>query len=284
MDGHFRAFSFVDRITSIEVPTSVRGVYHIPGEIDSFPTPLAAEAVGQLAAWCAMAAVDFKVRPVAGIAASVELLSSVRPGQTLELSADLDTVDNEAISYCGLATTNGVPVVRLNHCVGPMVPQEEFDDINAVKKRFELLRGAGATPGAFGGVPKFDFTNVAREHGRWIRADLQVPAAAALFDDHFARRPVFPGTLFMEKILDLSSRLAAEIPASDNGDRWAAREIADGKLRKFVPPGDTLEYHAKIARLAGDSLIIAVEAKYDNRITGSGRIVFSREKNHAAAP
>src|ERR1051326_6905193 len=114
MDGHFRAFSFVDRITLVQPGVSVRGFYQIPKILDSFPVALVAEATGQLAAWSAMAALDFKVRPVAGIAASIELLSSVRPGQTLELSATIDSLDTEAVSYCGIAQCDGKTVVKLN--------------------------------------------------------------------------------------------------------------------------------------------------------------------------
>ena len=200
MSGHFRAFSFVDRITSVQAGSRVRGTYQIPPGIGVFYRPLIAEAVGQLAAWASMAALDFKVRPVAGIAASIELLAEVHPGQTLELAADIESVDNEAVSYCGLALVEGRPVIKLNHCVGPMLPQEDFDDTQAVQNRYALLCDGGATPGAYGGVPPVDFENVTSEPGQWIRANLPIPRAALFFDDHFARRPVFPGTLFMQKI------------------------------------------------------------------------------------
>ena len=95
MDESFRAFSFVDRILSCEAGVRIRGRYGIPAGIESFPTSLVAEAVGQLAAWSAMATVDFQRRPVAGIAGGIELLGDVRPGQTLELAADLESDDKD---------------------------------------------------------------------------------------------------------------------------------------------------------------------------------------------
>ena len=98
MDESFRAFSFVDRILSCEPGVAIRGFYRIPAGIESFPTSLVAEAVGQLAAWSAMAVVDFQRRPVAGIAGAIELLGDVRPGQTLELAADLESADIEAVA------------------------------------------------------------------------------------------------------------------------------------------------------------------------------------------
>src|SRR5688572_1226613 len=102
LNGHFRAFSFVDRISLLE-PGRVRGSYAIPAEIQRFPSVLVAEAVGQLAAWAAIAALDFKSRPVAGLAGSIDLLSEVHPGQVLELAADLETVDADAAAYDGTA-------------------------------------------------------------------------------------------------------------------------------------------------------------------------------------
>ncbi|MFO1488572.1 MAG: hypothetical protein U1F65_08840 [Verrucomicrobiota bacterium] len=256
----------------------VRGTYQVPAGIDGFPRPLIAEAVGQLAAWSAMAAMEFRVRPVAGIAASVELLGEVRPGQTLELAADLETVDMEAVSYCGEAFVDGVKVIKLNHCVGPMLPQEDFDDTTAVKARYAQLGNGGVASGAYGGVPNVEFVSVTHEPGQWVRATLPIPGSALFFDDHFARRPVFPGTLFMNKALELSSRLAADLPAG-NGSRWVARTIADGKLRAFIPPGDQLDYEVKVAAQEAGSLTIAVEARRAKRVSGNAKIIFKAEPN-----
>ncbi len=276
MDGHFRAFSFVDRITSVQAGSRVCGTYQIPPGVGVFYRPLIAEAVGQLAAWASMAALDFKVRPVAGIAASIELLAEVRPGQTLELAADIESVDNEAVSYCGTALVEGKPVIKLNHCVGPMLPQEDFDDTQAVKNRYALLCNGGAVPGAYGGVPPVNFENVTSEPGRWIRANLPIPTSALFFDDHFARRPVFPGTLFMQKILELAADVAINIPCT-NGGAWTARTIADGKLRTFNPPGDYLDFEARVAKHESDSLVIVVEARKAGKLTGGAKIIFSAE-------
>jgi len=277
MDGHFRAFSFVDRITSVQPGVQIRGLYQIPSGIAEFPLALAAEAVGQLAAWSAMAKLDFKRRPVAGIANSVELLSPVRPGQTLELAADIEEVDFDAVAYCGTAHCGGIPVVRLNHCVGPMLPQEDFDDAQAVKNRFELLCNSGAVPGGFGGVPPLLLEQTGCETGKWIRANLQIPMTADLFVDHFARRPVFPGTLFMHKVLELATDVVAGIPV--DGGKWVARKISDGKLRTFIPPGDLLEFEARLAKHDNTAATVFIEARKGKRVTGSSRITFAADKN-----
>jgi 3-hydroxymyristoyl/3-hydroxydecanoyl-(acyl carrier protein) dehydratase len=272
MDHHFRAFSFVDRITSVEPGVRIRGRYAIPAGIDSFPSSLVAESVGQLAAWSAMAAVNFEVRPVAGLAGNIELLAPVRPGQVLELAAELETADREAVAYGGTAHVDGVPVIRLEHCVGPMVPLEDFDDPQALRDRFALLCGEGATPGAFAGIPLLVLERAGGEKGTSVRATLQVPAEASIFADHFPRRPVFPGTLLMHKNLELAAALAGELPPPAAGGRWALRSVSDVKIRTFTPPGEKLEIEVKLQECAADAATLMVEARNARRSVGGARV------------
>jgi 3-hydroxymyristoyl/3-hydroxydecanoyl-(acyl carrier protein) dehydratase len=276
MDGHFRAFSFVDRIEAVEPGVRIRGRYQIPPGIPEFPGSLVAEAVGQLAAWSAMAALDFKVRPVAGLAGRIELHSDVRPGQELELAAEIETAEMDAVAYGGTACADGKPVATLEHCVGPMMPLEEFDDPAAVRERFHFLCKTGATPGGFAGVPAFALEPGDAEPGRAKRATLRVPAEAPFFADHFPRRPVFPGTLLMHANLRLAAALAAEIPAPA-GVRWRMASVSDVKLRAFTPPGEVLGLEAKPADAAVEALEIVVETRNGKRLVAGGRVQFARE-------
>jgi len=271
LNGHFRAFSFVDRINSLE-PSHVQGSYSIPAGIERFPSALVAEAVGQLAAWAAMSALDFKSRPVAGLAASIELLSPVHPGQILELAASMETVDTEAAAYDGTASVAGNPVIRLRHCVGPMMPVEEFDDPEALRARFALLRGAGATPGAFGGIPPLELTEVGGESGQSLCAKLHVPGDAIFFSDHFPRRPVLPGALLMNSNLELVAALASTLAPPVAGGKWALRGVSDVKLRAFTPPGETLEIEARLSQVSSDAATVNVETRKGKRIIGGSRV------------
>lgn len=279
MDEHFRAFSFVNRIISVQTGIRIRGGYSIPPDIGAFPPSLVAEAVGQLAAWTAMAAVDFKSRPVAGLASSIKLLAPVRPGHSLELAAEIESVDAEAVAYSGTASADGVPVIRLQHCVGPMVPLADFDDPQVVRDRFALLCNSGSEPGGFAGVPALTLDRIGNETSQWTRATLHVPASAAFFADHFPRRAVFPGTLLMHANLQLASTLAAEIPAPANGAVWNLRQISNVKLRTFTPPGEVLEIEARLNEISGNTATLAVETRKGKRVVGSARVVFATEKN-----
>jgi 3-hydroxymyristoyl/3-hydroxydecanoyl-(acyl carrier protein) dehydratase len=276
MNGYSSAFSFVDRITAVDPGVGIRGQYAVPAALDSFPTSLVAEAVGQLAAWAAMAAVGFTHRPVAGIAGRIELLSTVQPGQALELNADLQSVDTEAASYNGTAHADGIPVVRLLDCVGPMLPVKDFDDPQAVGDRFARLSTVGAPPGAFRGVPPLALNRGEGDRGRSVRATLLVPAAAAFFADHFPRRPVFPGTLLLQAHLQTAVMLAGDLPSA-NGAAWLPRAVADVKLRTFVAPGETLSLEARRVRHTDAALVVAVESRTEQRLISSAEIEFGPE-------
>ena len=278
MDEHFRAFSFVDRIHAIQPGVRIRGSYVIPPAITSFPASLVAEAVGQLAAWAGMMASGFTCRPVAGLAASIELLSTVHPGQVIELAAELETVDAEAVAYGGTARVGGVPVIRLQHCVGPMVPLAEFDDPQALRARFALLQADGAVPGAFGGVPSFTLDRTGGEAGQWLRATLHVPTSAPFFADHFPRRPVFPGALLMNSNLELAAALAAQLPPPAAGGRWVLRGMSDVKLRAFTSPGETLEIEARLHQLSAKAATVGVETRKAKRVISGARVLLAPEE------
>ena len=270
---HFRAYTFVDRITAVQPGVSARGIYSIPTTLTEFSGSLVAEATGQLAAWSALAEVDFRARPVAGIAGLVEMLAPVRPGDTLELAAEIESVDADAIAYGGTASVNGSPVLRLHHCVGPMLPVEDFDDPQALREHYALLCGPGATPGAFGGVPDLVCKPISNEPGKSICASLQVPADAPFFHDHFPRKPVFPGTLLMRSKLQLVAALAAAIPLPPTARQWKLGNISDMKLRAFIEPGELLELEAKLVAGEGNNATILVESRRGKRLAGAATVM-----------
>lgn len=259
----------------VQPGVSARGTYAIPAALEEFSSSLVAEATGQLAAWCALAAVDFKSRPVAGIAGLVELLGPVRPGDTLELAAEIESVDADALAYGGTASVDGSPVLRLHHCVGPMLPVADFDDPQSLRDHYALLCDAGVKPGGFGGLPDLELDRISGEPGKSLRANLQVPTDAPFFSDHFPRKPVFPGTLLMRSKLKLVANLAAEIPSSEPGREWRLKCITGMKLRAFIEPGELLELEAKLIANEGDNLTITVETRRAQRLAGATQVILT---------
>ena len=107
MSDHFAAFSFVDRITEFEPGKRAVGRYHVPVHVAAFPSCLVAEAVGQLAAWVAMAHIGFRGRPVAALANETRFRADVAPGDTLSLAVDIESCDEHAVAYSGSALVGG---------------------------------------------------------------------------------------------------------------------------------------------------------------------------------
>ena len=262
MSDHFRAFSFVDRIHEDETGRQSRGSYQIPDGVRSFPLSLVSESIGQLAAFSSMAAVNFAFRPVAGIAGRVEFPGTVKPGDTLELEAVLSQADDTAVAYDGVAKVNGEPVVILADCLGPMVPLDA------------LLRGEGATPGAFAGVPDFSVRKTGGIPGETSEGNFPIPEEAPFFRDHFPRNPVFPGTLLMNLHLGFAKELVSELVGADTV--WIVSSITDVKLRSFMPPGEVLDLKASVEEHDGPSVRVVVETRRGKRLTSSARILLSR--------
>jgi 3-hydroxyacyl-[acyl-carrier-protein] dehydratase len=159
-----------------------------------------------------------------------------------------------------------------------MLPLEEFDSPQALRDRFALLQGAGALPGAFGGVPSFALEYTAAQIGLSLCATLHVPSSAPFFADHFPRRPVFPGALLMHSNLELAQALAAQLPPPAAGARWALRGMSDVKLRAFTSPGETLETEVRLSQLSTNAATLSVETRKGKRVIGGARVLLAPEK------
>jgi 3-hydroxymyristoyl/3-hydroxydecanoyl-(acyl carrier protein) dehydratase len=256
MSGHFAAFSFVDRLTHLEPGKRAAGCFLVPAHLSGFSSCLALEAAGQLAAWVAMAKLDFKVRPVAGVATNVQFGAPVRPGQTLDLQTTIDTCDQEAVQYSASASVSGVKVIELEHSLGPMLPLEDFDAVEAMRSRFELLCGPGAPAGQFSGVPEHDIEVAEDVAGQSSRALLRVPQSALFFSDHFPRRPVFPGTMLLDAHIQTSLAAAARLRSWPPGVRLGVVRVPNMKLRAFISPGDSVELLVDLAPEADESVVM----------------------------
>src|SRR5260370_24797317 len=240
MTEHFAAFSFVDRLTDFIDGTRARGYFWIPEETRVFPSCLAAEAVCRLAAWVAMSQVEFRVRPVAALATETRFLGAVLPGDVLELKVDVEDCDDDRVAYGGSAFVEGRQVIALEHCVGPMLPVEDFDAPDALRERLSLLRGEGAPRGRFPGVDLSETVVLEHVPGKSLRANLNVPRQATFFADHFPRNPVFPATL----LLDAQIRVAATLVQESCGPQFAspvASRMTHFNMRAFIPPGEHVE-------------------------------------------
>lgn len=276
MPDRFSAFSFVDRITSLEAGIRARARFAIPATLPAFPPCLVVEAVGQLACWVAMADAGFQRRPVAALSRETRILAEAAPGAVLELGVEIERCDPDAVAYGGWARVADTHILELGRCVGPMLPLEDFDAPEAVRGDFETLCGPGARPGRFPGITAPDLSLLDHVPGRHLRAALRVPEAAPFFGDHFPRRPVFPASLLLDAQIRLALRLAAE--ALPPGRRLRPARVADVKMRSFILPGHAVEIEVGLRSATNAAAELTLTAIVEGQRVATGRIeIVARE-------
>ena len=222
------------------------GVLAIPPELGYWSPCLVAEAVGQLAAWSAMARADFQLRPLAGIAGEVRIGSDAAPGAEIDLRVEIEHSDAQAVAYGGSASIDGTSVLELDRCLGPMFPMTDYDDPDALRARFSEICGTGEPADRFERLQRAPMTIVDHDPGRRVRATLAIPENAAFFADHFPRRPVYPATLLLDHQIELALGLAADLVATGDDRRPAIGRVTNAKMRAFVLPGQTVEIEAEV--------------------------------------
>jgi 3-hydroxymyristoyl/3-hydroxydecanoyl-(acyl carrier protein) dehydratase len=276
MPDRFSAFSFVDRITALEDGRRAQGRFAIPAGLLEFSTCLVAEAVGQLAAWVAMAQAEFRRRPVAALSGETRIVGEAAPGEILDLGVEIESCDADAVAYGGWARVADTPILELCRCVGPMLPLEDFDAPEAVRGDFATLCGPGKPPNPFPGITSPDLSLIDRIPGQRLRASMHVPVSAPFFGDHFPRRPVFPATLLLDAQIRLAVRLAGEtLPP---GQQVRLARVADVKMRSFILPGHAVEIETGMRSATDGRAELTLAAMVDGKRVATGRMeIVSRE-------
>ena len=269
-DPHFAAYSFVDRITEFDTGKRARATFAIPSHVGSFPPALVAEAVGQLAAWVAMDAIDFGGRPVAALATETRFLGDAKPGDTLDLAVEIQQCDDEAVAYDGHASVGGRRIIELADCLGPMLPVADFDSPAALRERLSLLRAEGAPAGRFGGVGDIAVNVNRLTPGSGVHATIDVPSDAPFFADHFPRRPVFPATLLLDLMMRRALDVARGSPALGTSPR--ALRVTHVKMRSFIVPSQRLDIEVAVGATDSGVAKAMLSAKTDDRLVASARL------------
>ena len=268
-DARFVAYSFVDRIVEFVPGEHARATFAIPANVAMFPAAFVAEAVGQLAAWVAMDSIDFRGRPVAALATETRFQADAKPGDTLDLAVDILECDDDAVAYNGHASVDGLPIIELVDCLGPMLPVAEFDAPEDLRDRLLLLRGAGAEPERFRGVADVAVSVTHRTPGTELRASVDVPATAPFFADHFPRRPVFPATLLLDLQIRLALDLTRDSPAMSG---LRPLRMTHVKMRSFIVPSQRLDIGVALAPPQNGVARAMLTAKTDDRLVASARL------------
>ena len=269
---HFSAFSFVDRITSIESNGEIKGYYRIPKHLDHFPQSLVAEAIGQLAAWFAMSTLHFTSRPVAALAGEIKYHRESKPGEMLGLIAKIESCDCELVTYSGLAFSGGHLLLELKDCTGVMLPQAEFDDPKIVEKQFYLLKTIGARENRLAVAPYILGTGMHSDTVGTLEGSLIIPNQADFFADHFPNKPVFPATLLMYALTSMVIDKIDNIRSSPCNVKVNISAIQRVKVRSWISPGEHVRLRAEALPAERTPNSLKLTANLNGRLVASAKL------------
>ena len=263
-------FILVDRISGT-ARGRARGVLKLPAGVEGVPACMAAEAVGQLAAWIAMERSGFSLRPVAGVAGKVRGPGRPPAARLLDLEVEIESMDDRAVIYSGRALASEREAVKLEGCLGPMLPIERFDDPERMRSLHAELVSTGRNEGSSGPpeFPRITPRRIQREGGI-ARAELEAPREAGFYADHFPRRAVFPGTLLLDAMIRLAEPVAAVSIGLSEESAPSSVSVSGAKMRAFVEPGDILALEASLERVEGSSARLRLSARAARPVATAG--------------
>lgn len=277
-------FLFVDRILCIEDPSDLVGIKHITVtdqflERDSagkyyLQDAIVGETLGQLAAWYVIKEKDFRVRPVAGIVDEVQIHGHAYIGDTMELHAHIDHLDDDTVQYHAQASVNGKPIFTIVRAIGPLVPMESFSCPKRVEVEFSMINHPGELASSLsisppvsslGSSPIFSFLSshasrsttenteafftpvsvlpsnhdTMHDYEKGVRAIVSksISLSAPYFKDHFANNPVFPMSLLLQCQTNLAIAFIQDM-MGDAALNYALARIYKVKMKNFIRPGN----------------------------------------------
>ncbi len=266
------SFLFVDKIASCG-EHEITGTKIITGDEPYLVTSkdkesvfipsLMGEAIGQLAAWKAMQALDFECRPVAGIVDEVEILGDASIGDELQLFATIETLDKQKVQYNGRAEVNGKTTFTIRHALGPMVPMQDFIETAVVKEQYQQAL-AGKKKNLLmsertridGKSIGFDDSSVFEDKGLVIARKTLIGDELYL-RDHFPMKPVLPLTILLNAKMQLAQAyLQAYTDFSPS--KTTVRKI---KMTRFVEPGESIQTEMSLKLLDNNQARFAFTTK-----------------------
>ena len=187
-----------------------------------------------------MARVDFRVGRSRAWPARRAISATVDARPDARSGGEIERCDDEAVAYGGTARVDGVLRARARRTAsGRCCRWRSSMRRRRCARDFELLCGAGAPTGRFGGVRRAATRDDrARRPASVVRATLHVPASAPFFADHFPRRPVFPGTLLHAmRHIDACAAARRRARRRCDGSRLRRARVSRREDARVHPPG-----------------------------------------------
>ena len=278
-------FLFVDRIVESSPGELIRGIKHVTSN-DTFLTvdeqgrpcfipSLIGETLGQLAAWNVMALQEFTRRPVAGIVARASMHRRAYVGETLLLESFIEHIDDSVMQYHSEARVGNELVFSLDGALGPLLPMDDFINLDEVKQQFSEINRPGdwsviskesgpvvddyLLMGSELSVMPMTFDRIrSSQPGVNLIAEKRISRAAPYFADHFPKKPVLPLTVLLECKLNLAYEF---VQRAGYTTHYQVSEFRKIKMNEFVYPGDVLECNVTVKKQTEDELVLAYRSE-----------------------
>lgn len=270
------SFLFVDRILTLEPGKETTGFkkvtlkdkYLTPnanGKLALFPCVIG-EALGQLCSWNVLKTCDFNFRPVGGVIQEIEMFADAYVGDMIFLESHIEKLDNEMVSFSGQASVDGKILLTVKNSLAPLLPLQEFNSLQQVKKDFNTLSQSDSTNnslndevGIHDEIYKVGYDAIlSAQPNQEIVAKKNISSTAPYFLTHFPNKPVFPLSLLMEYNIQLAHSLITNFA----GRVLALRKV---KIGNFIFPGDTLVTRVSLKKQIENRYFVHLHNEVDNK-------------------
>lgn len=114
-------------------------------------------------------------------------------------------------------------------------------------------------------------------YGKYIVGVKCITLADDVFNEHFPSYPIFPGSLILEGMAQLSGSFFQLMMAREgDSSRQAILTMANRlKFKRPAEPGDRMVFRADIVSMREDFGVAKVTAEIDGEPTASGELTFS---------
>jgi len=150
--GHHVRFHLVDRIDAWERGVSVRArkltsrseeLWDPSGPEPTMPGPLVLESLLQAGTWLIVLSTDGRRRAALASLGSVEFVDHVRPGDTLDIEAVVESMTDEAALISGRVTVDGRSVLEASEVICTLLDANELDTEEETMRMARLLDRSG---------------------------------------------------------------------------------------------------------------------------------------------
>lgn len=280
------SFLFIDRILALEPGKRALALKHVTAN-DTYLfknhnqqialySCIIGEAIGQLCSWNIIQSTDYNFRLIGGVVGEVCLYSEPLLGETVILENTIEVLDisNQVCHFHGVGRVGKRVVLELKDGLGPIMPVEQFGDVELVKKEYEVLYRPGEIPTiAPGQLFNQDFPIntsflnydriLAWETGKSVIAQKNISMTAPFFTDHFPHRPVLPVTLMIQSNLLLANAFLMEM--LESGQYLKPIAVRRVKMNDFVFPGAILITHLQVKKHEENQIILSFRTESEGK-------------------